>query len=119
MAYVVHIKQIATGAVRTRQEDGEWQSDTRLWLRGSRACDCARALLFARDTEDVACPCGFSAYAIRVTAQDGREFHCEDAFANRVQIQLPVSSEHGGADIVHGGRLGALARQAFGRLGMH
>lgn len=119
MAYVVHIKQLATGAVRTRQEDGDWQSDTRLWIRGSRACDCARALLFARDTEDVACPCGFSAYAIRVTAPDGSEFHCEGAFANRAQMEMVSTSQYAGPDAVHGWRLGALARQAFGRLGMH
>src|SRR4051812_45914469 len=80
MWYIVYIKQLATGIIRTRVEDSDWHADDRLWIRGSRACDCARALLFAQDQEAAACPCGISGYAIRVEAADGTELYCEEGF---------------------------------------
>jgi len=120
MPYTVHIKQLATGIIRTRQESSAWSSDERLWTRGSRACDCARALLFAQDRETAASPCGVSAYAIRVTAADGEELYSEggfeesvaDAFLDLEDVQ-PVTGDAGDA---MGWRIGALARQAFDRL---
>ena len=80
MSYTVHIKQSATGRVRTRVEAEEWKADGLLWTRGNRACDCARALLFARDGEKVEHCCGASAYVIRVTSPDGEELYSEDEF---------------------------------------
>ena len=53
MSYTVYIKQSATGLVRTRVESDEWAADSPLWTSGNRACDCARALLFAEDGERV------------------------------------------------------------------
>lgn len=80
MPYIVYIKQLGSGATRIRQEQGNWSLDSRLWTRGSRACDCARALLFALDREAAACPCGVSSYAIRVMTNDGGELYCEEGF---------------------------------------
>ncbi len=121
MPYIVHIKQLATGITRTRQECSAWSSDERLWTRGSRACDCARALLFAQDQETAASPCGMSAYAIRVTSADGEELYSEggfeesvaDAFLDLEDVQ-PVIGDAG--DDAMGWRIGAFARQAFDRL---
>jgi hypothetical protein len=118
MSYIVYIKQLATGIVRTRVEDSDWHSDDRLWIRGSRACDCARALLFAQDQEAVTCPCGISAYAIRVDSADGIELYCEEGFE-----PLPeefFDRDDAEQDIVidspMGTRLGAFARHALDRL---
>lgn len=80
MSYTVHIKQSATGQVRTRVETQEWATDGPLWTTGNRACDCARALLFARDGERVEHVCGMRAYAIRVTSPEGEELYSEDGF---------------------------------------
>ena len=80
VSYTVHIKRSATGQVRIRNEAEEWLADGPLWTRGNRACDCARALLFARDGEKVEHCCGAHAYVIRVTAPDGEELYSEDAF---------------------------------------
>ena len=80
VSYTVHIKQSATGQVRIRNEADEWLADGPLWTRGNRACDCARALLFARDGEKVAHCCGAHAYVIRVTSPDGEELYSVDAF---------------------------------------
>ncbi len=80
MSYTVHIKYSATGLVRTRVEADEWISDGPLWTSGNRACDCDRALLFARQGERVERSCGGRAYAIRVTAPDGEELYSEDGF---------------------------------------
>lgn len=80
MSYTVHIKQGTTGLIRTRVEDEEWLADGPLWTRGNRACDCARALLFALDGERVACACGACVYAIRVTSPDGEELYSEEDF---------------------------------------
>jgi hypothetical protein len=117
VSYTVHIKQLATDIIRTRQENSAWSSDERLWSRGSRACDCARALLFAQDGETVASPCGVSAYAIRVTAADGEELYGEPGFEESETLLdfedvQPVSGDAG--DVV-GWRIGLLARQAFDR----
>ena len=118
ISYTVHIKQLATDTIRTRQENSAWSSDERLWSRGSRACDCARALLFAQDGEAAASPCGVSAYAIRVTAADGEELYCEPGFEESETLLdfedvQPVSGD--GGDIMRW-RIGLLARQAFDRL---
>jgi len=118
MAYIVYIKQLATAVVRTRVEDSEWHSDSRLWTRGSRACDCARALLFAQDQEVVTCPCGTSAYAIRVASADGLELYCEEEFEPLMEF------DNAGDDVETetiidspmGERIGALARQTLDRL---
>jgi hypothetical protein len=80
MSYTVHIKQSATGQVRARVESDEWDSDSPLWTSGNRACDCARALLFAQAGERVQHTCGHSAYVIRVTSAEGEELYSEDAF---------------------------------------
>jgi len=80
MSYTVHIKQSATGLVRTRVEADEWDCDCPLWTSGNRSCDCARALLFAREGERVQHCCGGSAYVIRVTSADGEELYSEDDF---------------------------------------
>jgi hypothetical protein len=80
MSYTVYIKQSATGLVRTRVEKEEWDSDSPLWTSGNRACDCARALLFARAGERVEHTCGGKAYAIRVTSSEGEELYSEDDF---------------------------------------
>ena len=80
MSYTVHIKQRATGQVRTRLESEEWLADSPLWTRGNRACDCARALLFAQAGEKVERACGTHAYAIRVISSEGRELYSEDGF---------------------------------------
>jgi hypothetical protein len=114
MSYIVYIKQLTTGIVRTRVEDTDWHADDRLWIRGSRACDCARALLFAQDQEAATCPCGISGYAIRVDAADGTELYCEEEFE-------PLAEEFlDGDEIIidspMGERLGAFARQALDRL---
>jgi len=80
MSYTVHIKQSATGLVRTRVEAYEWTAEGPLWTSGNRACDCARALLFAKDGERVEHICGAHAYAIRVTSPDGKELYSEDDY---------------------------------------
>ena len=80
MSYTVHIKQSATGLVRSRVERDEWGADSPLWTSGNRACDCARALLFAQDGERVEHTCGHKAYVIRVTSADGEELYSEDDF---------------------------------------
>lgn len=80
VSYTVHIQQSATGLVRMRVEAEEWLADGPLWTKGNRACDCARALLFAKDGEKVECGCGAHAYAIRVTAPDGAELYREEDF---------------------------------------
>ena len=118
MAYIVYIKQLATAVVRTRVEDSEWHSDSRLWTRGSRACDCARALLFAQDQEVVTCPCGTSAYAIRVASADGLELYCEEEFEPLMEFDNAGDDLETGmiTDSPVGERLGAFARHAFDRL---
>ena len=80
VSYTVHIKQSTTGLVRIRVEAQEWLADGPLWTQGNRACDCARALLFARDGEKVERACGARVYAIRVTSPDGEELYSEDGF---------------------------------------
>jgi hypothetical protein len=80
MSYTVYIKQSTTGLVRARVETDEWVSDSPLWTSGNRACDCARALLFAQAGERVERDCGGRAYAIRVTSPDGEELYSEDDF---------------------------------------
>ena len=80
MSYTVYIKQSATGRIRTRVETDEWDADGPLWTSGNRACDCARALLFAEEGERVEHTCGNRAYVIRVTAPDGKELYSEDDF---------------------------------------
>jgi hypothetical protein len=80
VSYTVQIKQSATGLVRSREEANEWSADGLLWTRGNRACDCARALLFARDGEKVERACGARAYAIRVISPEGQELYREDDF---------------------------------------
>src|SRR5262249_11922950 len=80
MSYTVYIKQSTTGLVRSRVEADEWVLDRPLWTSGNRACDCARALLFAQAGESVERACGSRAYAIRVTAPDGKELYSEDDF---------------------------------------
>ena len=80
VSYTVHIKQSTTGLVRIRVEAEEWYADGPLWTKGNRACDCARALLFARDGEKVERACGARVYAIRVTSADGEELYSEDGF---------------------------------------
>lgn|GEM_PF-5617234 len=80
MSYTVQIKQSATGLVRTRVETQEWAAEGPLWTSGNRACDCARALLFALDGEKVERACGSRAYAIRVISPDGEELYSEDNF---------------------------------------
>lgn len=80
MSYTVYIKQSATGLTRTRVEADDWSAEGPLWITGNRACDCARALLFARDGEHVEHVCGAKAYAIRVTSSDGEELYSEDGF---------------------------------------
>jgi hypothetical protein len=61
-------------------EAEEWPADGPLWIRGNRACDCARALLFAEQGEKVERACGSRAYAIRVTSPDGEELYREEDF---------------------------------------
>jgi hypothetical protein len=118
MSYIVYIKQLATGIVRTRVEDNDWNAEDRLWIRGSRACDCARALLFAQDQEAATCPCGISAYAIRVDAADGTELYCEEEF--EPQAEEFLDSGDAQADIVIDSpaseSFGAFARHALDRL---
>ena len=80
MSYTVYIKQSATGLVRTRVETDEWDADGALWTSGNRACDCARALLFAHTGEKVPHSCGGRAYVIRVISPDGEELYSEDDF---------------------------------------
>ena len=80
MSYTVYIKQSATGLIRTRVEAHDWSADSPLWTKGNRACDCARALLFARDGEHVEHGCGARAYVIRVTSPDGEELYSEGDF---------------------------------------
>ncbi len=80
VSYTVHIKQSTTGLIRIRVEAEEWHADGPLWTKGNRACDCARALLFARDGEKVERGCGARVYAIRVTSADGKELYSEDGF---------------------------------------
>ncbi|HWU55540.1 MAG TPA: hypothetical protein VN175_08565 [Rhizomicrobium sp.] len=80
MSYTVYIKQSTTGQIRTRVEADEWQADGPLWTSGNRACDCARALLFAHAGERVERACGSRVYAIRVTSPDGVELYSEDGF---------------------------------------
>ena len=80
VSYTVHIKQSATGLVRTRLEADDWSADGPLWITGNRACDCARALLFAQDGEHIAHSCGAKAYVIRVTSPEGQELYSEENF---------------------------------------
>ena len=80
MSYTFHIKQSTTGLVRTVVETDDWRSEGPLWTTGNRACDCARALLFAHAGERVERACGSRVYAIRVTSPDGVELYSEDGF---------------------------------------
>jgi hypothetical protein len=80
MSYTVHIKQSTTGLVRTVVETDDWRSEGSLWTTGNRACDCARALLFAQAGERVERTCGMRAYLIRVTSPDGEELYSEENF---------------------------------------
>jgi len=80
VSYTVQIKQNTTGMIRTRVEAGEWLADGPLWTTGNRACDCARALLFAEGGEKVERACGTRAYAIRVISPAGEELYSEDDF---------------------------------------
>ena len=119
MPYIVHIKRLATSTVRTRVENSEWRVDSRLWTHGSRACDCARALLFAQDEEAAICACGISDYAIRVASADGTELYCEDAF-EPIDEELLACDGEGEAEMIAGSPmgegLGAFARQTLDRL---
>jgi hypothetical protein len=116
MAYIVYIKRLDTGIVRTRVEDNDWHSDDRLWIRGSRACDCARALLFAQDEEAATCPCGISAYAIRVDAADGTELYCEEEFEPPAEEFLDGDEAGIVIDDPVSESFGAFARHALDRL---
>ena len=80
MSYTVQIKQSATGLVRTRVETQEWAAEGPLWTSGNRACDCARALLFAHSGERVERACGSRADVIRVLSPNGEELYSEDDF---------------------------------------
>jgi hypothetical protein len=59
-SFTVHITEVATGETRTHRENGEFQEF--LWTEGNYACDCNRALFFARAVgngdPNVACSTG-------------------------------------------------------------
>ena len=130
MSYIVQIKQLSTGTVRIRREDEAWRGDSLLWIRGNRACDCNRALLFAAQEENAPAFCGVSAYAIRVTDDEGGELYCEAEFdvsqgpaAALPDIRFHDGVSHAQWDVAIGShraamraRIGALARQILDRL---
>ncbi len=127
MSYIVQIKQLATGMVRVRQEDEGWGADGPVWTRGNRACDCNRALLFAAEEDSAPAYCGVSAYAIRVTDDQGAELYCEAEFdpsaaallpdelfhrtVQQAQIDIAINSHRAAMRA----RIGALARQILDR----
>src|SRR5450432_1168341 len=98
MSYIVQIKQLSTGSVHIRREDEAWRSDGLVWIRGNRACDCNRALLFAEQEDSAPAYCGVSAYAIRVTDSHGAELYCEAEFDPSAGQVPSVSDQrfHGG-----------------------
>lgn len=67
---VLHIRDNATGDVRVMKYEGEWDNMTkRLFEQAHYACDCNRALFFARaadEPEPKRRPCGRTRYAINV-----------------------------------------------------
>ena len=48
MSYVVAIRKNATGEVRRRIVDLEWQNDVSWWVDGNMSCDCNRRLEWLR-----------------------------------------------------------------------
>lgn len=73
----LEIRNNKTGEVRASQEGWDWDGDTEypdyIWSEGNYACDCNRALFFARvvGEDDPDRNCGDSAFAVRLTAEDG------------------------------------------------
>lgn len=73
----VSITDTTTSETRTFDDDGAFDADgfqDYLWEGGNYACDCNRALLFARargDVEDVEHPCGDSRFTVEITDPTG------------------------------------------------
>lgn len=83
--YLVHIRRNSDGLVRVYRENMEWWtgedgSSDFLWSDGNYACDCNRALFFARAVgeEDPNRKCGDDAFAVRILAEDGTELYVDD-----------------------------------------
>jgi hypothetical protein len=128
MSYIVQIKQLSTGSVHIRREDEAWHSDSLVWIRGNRACDCNRALLFAEQEDRAPAYCGVSAYAIRVIDSYGAELYCEAEFdpsagqapsdqlfhdgVAHAQVTVAIGSHRAAMRA----RIGALAQQILDRL---
>ncbi len=70
----VEIKDTPSGEVRMLELNSfEWDhadpNADRLWSEGNYACDCNRAIFFAKAKGEPApgCPCGYERFLIRVT----------------------------------------------------
>lgn len=86
----VFIRDNATGEVRTMPWEDDWVDvDDYLWSEGNYACDCNRALFFARAVgeDDPSRSCGDGAYSVRIVSSDGRELYADDDWQPEVAKQ--------------------------------
>lgn len=76
MSYTVHITERATGETRAHHADYEF--DAFIWSEGNYACDCNRALFFARakGQRDPDIPCSTGRFVLRIVDDvTGRELY--------------------------------------------
>ena len=63
MAYKVAIKNNATGEIRFKSMDGEWDAVAEYqWTEGNYSCDCNLDNFFCHDDEDADETCGETRY---------------------------------------------------------
>lgn len=73
MKYDVHITEVASGETRIFRhgDDPDWDriDGDYVWPDGNYACDCNRALFFARagGAEDIDIDCGDTRFRVRIT----------------------------------------------------
>lgn len=79
---LVYIRRNTDGEVRC-YDNLEWHDDSDypdfIWSEGNYACDCNRALFFARaiGEDDPERSCGDSAFSLRITDVGGKELYSE------------------------------------------
>lgn len=78
------IKRNVDGVVRdyatTWDSGNEFEADKYLWAEGNYACDCNRALFFARAAgePDPVRPCGEVAFSVQIVDAEGKVLYQDD-----------------------------------------
>lgn len=95
--YRVAIRQNATGEIRIREFDSEWEEGSDfLWEEGNYSCDCNRSTFFHQSGPDTldSGKCGDERFdVISITLPDGTEVYSEQRFTEPPTPPTPPSTE--------------------------